>query len=136
MNLRRLALCLILLLVACGQPAPIASTPSLEPSPVPSHTPAVQTVSPTHVPSFKATAFHAEPPPMAPTSPPAEPTSTAAPSGWAMIEPGVEWGVSPDEQWIWALETGTTENDQQYRSTHLISKDGLVEWRLQPDPQA
>lgn len=136
MNLRRLALCLSMLLAACGQQTPTASTPSWEPLPVPSHTPAVQTVSPTHVPSFNATALHAEPPPMLPTSLPAEPTPTATPSGWAMIEQGVEWGVSPDEQWIWALETGTTENDQQYHVTHIVSPDGRVEWRAQPDPQA
>ncbi|RPJ39335.1 MAG: hypothetical protein EHM21_15800 [Chloroflexi bacterium] len=61
-------------------------------------------------------------------------SSTPTYTPWAITQNALEWGVSPDQRWVWALEPGSRTDENEYLTTHFASQDNQAEWRVQPRP--
>jgi hypothetical protein len=119
-----LVMILALLLSSCK--ADLTATPILPSA----------TIMPTSTPAATAAVILEETqPPLLPMSTVLVlPISTPTYTPWTITQGALEWGLSTDERWVWAMETGQRVNDREYRTTHFASQDKQVEWLVQPDP--
>jgi hypothetical protein len=61
-------------------------------------------------------------------------SSTPTYTPWTITNGAQEWGVSPDQTWVWALKSGSQSDGREFLTTHLARQGKRTEWLIQPGP--